>query len=439
MFTTLLPQRKVAKPTSLVREREREREREKSRRLGFTLVELLVVIAIIGILVALLIPAVQAAREAARRMQCSNKLKQIGLAVHNYYDALHYLPTAHGAVNPQAGKELADHNRLSAWVRILPYVEQESVYVLFQEKWPEKASNATLMWAGNYYAQPTATLGRNMDFLLCPSQGALDPHPKTNGDEVIGRNNYHFVYGDVSLGSRAVPDWPGQTDGLRLVSSCMYPEVSATIIDNRFAVDYPRSFFAWSYVEKGFEAATDGTSNTMISSERLGLSGSDSTGYDNKRPKEGSASITAAEGNITAADTNVGTMATVHFTRGEIDSAKVATSGGNSPGGQWVNGDAHVNGLSTVLPPNTYAFHSGGTTRGMTLAGPSSNHTNGVNCGFGDGSVHFISDNVNALSTGEDPNTAEVLRGEENVSGNSRWGVWGALGAASDGAAVSIP
>src|SRR5687767_10434986 len=97
-------------------------------RLGFTLVELLVVIAIIGVLVALLLPAVQAARESARRMQCANNLKQIGLALVNYHDTNKWFPP--GAVwrSSTAGD---NDNRGSFFVRILPFVEQQSLYNLF--------------------------------------------------------------------------------------------------------------------------------------------------------------------------------------------------------------------------------------------------------------------------------------------------------------------
>ena len=88
---------------------------------GFTLIELLVVIAIIAILIALLLPAVQQAREAARRTQCKNNLKQLGLAIHNYHDTYSCLPIAdvNGSANP-----------VSAHARLLPYIEQSALFSL---------------------------------------------------------------------------------------------------------------------------------------------------------------------------------------------------------------------------------------------------------------------------------------------------------------------
>ncbi|MBA2114689.1 DUF1559 domain-containing protein [Bremerella alba] len=97
---------------------------------GFTLVELLVVIAIIGVLIALLLPAVQQAREAARRMQCSNQLKQIGLAVHNYHDTYKVFPA--GSVN--LNTTTAADKSLSNWaIGILPFLEQPALYEQYNQ------------------------------------------------------------------------------------------------------------------------------------------------------------------------------------------------------------------------------------------------------------------------------------------------------------------
>lgn len=107
----------------------------KRRRGGFTLVELLVVIAIIGILIALLLPAVQAAREAARRAQCSNNLKQIGLALHNYHDANKTFPFAWMVWVPSGGLG-ADTNAQVWGTRILPYLEQQALYDQYDSRFP---------------------------------------------------------------------------------------------------------------------------------------------------------------------------------------------------------------------------------------------------------------------------------------------------------------
>src|SRR3954451_2672849 len=126
--------------------------RETKRR-GFTLIELLVVIAIIGVLIALLLPAVQAAREAARRSQCTNNLKQIGIALHNYHDGTGSLPWGHGPFG---------WNDWSASVMLLPFIEQKQIY---------DAINFNANISG---ANPGANENRTiqlmrLNVLLCPS------------------------------------------------------------------------------------------------------------------------------------------------------------------------------------------------------------------------------------------------------------------------------
>jgi prepilin-type N-terminal cleavage/methylation domain-containing protein/prepilin-type processing-associated H-X9-DG protein len=121
---------------------------KQKRWLGFTLVELLVVIAIIGILVALLLPAIQAAREAARRTQCNNNLKQLGVALHNYHDTYRRFPCGSAqqdGANPPAGDiwNPGNHRKGTPLVKLLPFVEQTSLYDgLFQMEDVEGQLNA---------------------------------------------------------------------------------------------------------------------------------------------------------------------------------------------------------------------------------------------------------------------------------------------------------
>src|SRR5690242_14988078 len=99
----------------------------KARHVGFTLIELLVVIAIIAILIALLLPAVQQAREAARRTQCKNNLKQLGLAMHNYLDVARQFPMGYGAQFTGTAATVQDGNW--AWGSfLLPYIDQAPLY-----------------------------------------------------------------------------------------------------------------------------------------------------------------------------------------------------------------------------------------------------------------------------------------------------------------------
>src|SRR5262249_39765477 len=132
-----------------------------SRR-GFTLIELLVVIAIIAVLIALLLPAVQAAREAARRSQCVNNLKQIGLALHNYHSAIDRFPMG-------CSQQSYDVNGVDNWSNwsahalLLPYLEQTAVYNAINFNW------CAVRGPGN--TNNTTAYNTKIQVFLCPSDG----------------------------------------------------------------------------------------------------------------------------------------------------------------------------------------------------------------------------------------------------------------------------
>jgi prepilin-type N-terminal cleavage/methylation domain-containing protein/prepilin-type processing-associated H-X9-DG protein len=166
-----------------------------SRHTGFTLVELLVVIAIIGILVGLLLPAVQAAREAARRMQCSNNLKQIGLAMHNYASAHSKFPPGWLFYDPRMSGRGDRVNRLPGWgwqTMILPFIEQGNNY-----------NQISFDGRGLADVPNNQVVNQAFSLQLCPSSGD-PPHTQLGPDSLpilpgIASSNYLGVAGSFVL------------------------------------------------------------------------------------------------------------------------------------------------------------------------------------------------------------------------------------------------
>lgn len=187
------------------------------KRTGFTLVELLVVIAIIGVLIALLLPAVQAAREAARRTECFNNQKQLGLAIHNHHDTLRRLPPGwHAPAN--------DPDGAPGWAwsaHLLPFMEQENLHDLVQ-------LNVHIVSSANQTARETV-----LDQFVCPSD-APDSEMVTLGPITVARSNYVAVFGD-----HEIEDHPDDGHG---------------------------AFFLNSRLQ--FRSITDGLSNTYFVGER---------------------------------------------------------------------------------------------------------------------------------------------------------------------------
>jgi prepilin-type N-terminal cleavage/methylation domain-containing protein len=217
------------------------------RRCGFTLVELLVVIAIIGVLVALLLPAVQSAREAARRMQCTNNLKQLGLALHNFHDT--------NKAFPAANQELSTNPALTPkwtcnWTaHILPYIEQQSVFQIyrFDRTWDDAATNSAVGGA----------IRTKIKGFICPSAPAQNIRP-FNSD----RGNLDYV----ATTEREYPN-PFLNAGQASAVSQSDPNFIGVLgHDILVAVNPP----VMNLANRRMATITDGTSNTFLLAECAG-------------------------------------------------------------------------------------------------------------------------------------------------------------------------
>lgn len=300
---------------------------------AFTLVELLVVIAIIGVLIALLLPAVQQAREAARRMQCTNNLKQLGLAMHNFHDTYGKLP-------PMSHEDFGNDNTQANWgwaMLVMPQMELGNVVdqldptqgTNVSRNWPQKTSGNTLHGAvtNNNLLKILQT---PIEAFMCPSTAGPElneskpvPYDSGNGTIYLARSDY-IVVNDKDLIYRGSP------------------------------TDHPDGSFVWSRYSPvvNFANITDGLSNTLLVGERC---------YQLGGELIGSGVVFGHAGNDDGA----------HSTKGV------------QMGYFYVGG-------ATNYPINSTVSNADNAHR----QGFASNHPGGVNFVLGDGSVRFIPETI---------------------------------------------
>ncbi len=425
-----------------------------AKKSGFTLVELLVVIAIIGILIGLLLPAVQAAREAARRMKCSNNLKQLALAVHTYADAHDgAFPagnTGYGGYGPTSSwgntGEAGNVGCVSGLVMLMPFMEQQQIWDQFVETATRIKENGT---TSAIITMPLGELsltqypgcqncntphwgmgGSAMTMLGCPSDplaGKPDLYDEarslieggyygTEEEALVAPTSYAFCYGDA-YGEGISQGAPGSNEAW----------TSPATTDGKNGGLARRAPFGSHYWQT-FAGIKDGTSNTLAFCEFISREAAWSKASAGARDLKVTPQILGSTSKpseclnlVDSSDPSLGIFGYGHM--------------GTYRGKIWFAGTPIFTGFTTILPPNSKVFCSTVFAPASSIIGGArSNHSGGVNASMMDGSVRFITNNVDT-GDGDDDGGLDVM---PTVSGRSRYGVWGAMGTANGGESKSL-
>lgn len=323
---------------------------------GFTLVELLVVIAIIGVLIALLLPAVQQAREAARRIQCTNNLKQMALSLHTYHDTNRQMPPGH---IPEKNLGSAGWVRFGSWfVRILPYVEQKAAYDQSQRP-GGTLDNQTASWAAPTLAWQAMNTARVNTF-WCPSS----PLPRTYTQQTGSKTQSAGAPATIEV---QIPDYAAN-------AGCVFRGGTTN-------TQHSTTFWGW-----GGRSADNGVIPSFFSS---------STGAP---PWPGQKVDFAAISDGTSNTIAIGEQSNFYMMDKDVRAGYVR-------GGFWNGGTSSVMGqdmanyVVTAFPINAISVGWPGTSRNENVTYSNtpyrSAHPGGAQFALADGSVRFVAETVN--------------------------------------------
>jgi prepilin-type processing-associated H-X9-DG protein len=365
-------------------------------------------------LIALLLPAVQAAREAARRMQCSNHLKQLGIALHNFHDSNNRLPClgkdpkwmAYHRLGVTPAQNLDGFDVFNYICSCLPFMEQTAV---FSELTGYAEAAAGITYDRNRVPEPGKTTvvnasGETVDSPFCAKISVFLCPSDSNGTAVaagrsLGRNSYFGNRGDL-MGPRT------------------WSETRSPLSDG-------------AQILQNFGHITDGTSNTLWAAESC-ISESPA----DRRIKSGTVINTPLDMRDAQGAHTPSECAALRGMNGEFDTALPDNRFYGNKGWRWGDTRYVYSTFQTILPPNSPTCLTGGNDGSDYYVGASSYHTGGVNVVFCDGSGRLISETIDAGDPTKRAGEGQIGFNSANPQkwgGRSSYGLWGAMGSSVGG------